>query len=163
MAWICQLGSFPTRLPALSGGSVLLIGGSSFLRLHVDECLRDEVGGDGLVDLCRERADHDRLDIDDAREVAEAIEEDREVVIAPVDGHGDRPLRIGITSLCIRETREGQAPENEVALVDERLDLLDDLFRVARRGKNAAQLLELELQPLHFLTELRELALRGAA
>ena len=51
--------------------------------------------------------------------------------------------------------------EDEVALVDQGLDLLDDLFGVACGRKNASQLLQLELETVHFLPELREFALRG--
>ena len=53
--------------------------------------------------------------------------------------------------------------QDEVALVDQRLHLLDDLLGVARGRQDAAQFLELELEAAHFFAELRELALRGAA
>src|SRR5207302_11402943 len=95
-------------------------------------------------------------------EVAEAIEENREVVIAAVDRDGDRPLRVRIAAFGRSEFRKGDLLQREVALIDERLDLLNDLFRVARRWQNAAQLLELHLQAIDFGAELRKLPLRRA-
>src|SRR5205085_1726755 len=113
------------------------------------------------VDLHRQGADSDLLDIDDAREVAQPVEELREVVIPAVDRDADRPLRVRLARRRVSEMRERQAAEVEVALIDQRLDLLDDLFGVTRGGEDATQLLELQLEALHFLAELRELALGG--
>ena len=51
--------------------------------------------------------------------------------------------------------------EDEVTLVDKGLDLLDDLFSVARRRQDAPQFFELELEAMDLFTELREFSLRG--
>src|SRR5262249_51325061 len=72
----------------------------------------------------------------------------------------DRPLGVRIAALRRRDLREGHLVQDEVTLVDQRLDLLDDLLGIARGRKNAAQFLELELEAMHLFTELRELALR---
>ncbi len=121
-----------------------------------------EVGGDGLGRLLCQRSDVDLLDVDDAREVAQPIEQNRQIVIAAVDADGDRPLRVRIATFDLGELREREPLQTEVALIDERFDLLDDLLSVARRRKDAAQLLQLQLQPAHFFPELRQLALSRA-
>ena len=84
-------------------------------------------------------------------------------MVAAVERDLDRPLDVGIAAFRSAELRKRQRPEREVAGVDEGLDLLDDLFGVARRRQDAAQLLELDLEPVDLGPELRELALRGAS
>src|ERR1700737_3506060 len=65
-------------------------------RLDIDKGLGDELRGDGALGLHRERLNVDLLHVHDAREIAETIEEDRQIVIAAVDRHCDRPFGVRI-------------------------------------------------------------------
>src|SRR5215471_18606341 len=60
----------------------------------VDEGLRDERGGDRLSCDVGQRTDLQVLDVDDSGETAHPIEEEREVVVGPVQRYLDRVLRV---------------------------------------------------------------------
>src|SRR5260370_19045111 len=120
-----------SSLSALGCRFLVLVRRLGLLRLHVDERLGHEARADGPVDLRRERVDADLLDVDDAREVTEAIEEDRQVVVAAFDADRDGPFGIRVAPLLLPQGGERGLTPDEVALADERLDFLHDLLGVA--------------------------------
>src|SRR5262249_27400923 len=126
----------------------------------VDERLRDEVGLDRLAGSVLERVDLEVLDVDDPREAAHPVEEEGEVVVRAIDRDLDRPFRVEV---LLHEVTRLEGLQREIALARQRLDALDELFRVPLGGKDLEELRELELEALDLLAELRELALGGAA
>ena len=70
------------------------------------------------------------VDVDDAREAADAVEEESEVVVRAVQLNIDRPLAVEVT---IDEVAGLNPQDLEIALLGERPDATQQLRRVAAR------------------------------
>ena len=82
-------------------------------------------------------------------------------MVPPVDRNRNRPLRVRVASLRGSERREGQLAQREVSRIHQGLDALDDFLGITRRRQDAAKLRQFGVEAFHFLTELRQLPLRG--
>jgi hypothetical protein len=99
------------------------------------------------------------VDVDDAREAADAVEEQRQVVVGALQRDLDRPLAVEV---LVGEVAGSDAQDVEVALLGERAQAAQQVLGVETRRQDAQQLVELELQPPHLLAELRQALLGGA-
>ena len=77
-------------------------------------------------------------------------------MVARLELHVDRPLGVEV---LLDERLRLEGHEAEVAPLGQRLDLLDQLVGLLGGGKDAEQALQLGLEPLGLLAELRQAAL----
>src|SRR6202521_5278330 len=126
--------------------------------LLVDESLGDERRGDGVrVRLGRiQRGDRQILDVDDPREAADPVEQQRQVVVRAVEIDADRPFAI---KLLVDEHAWPEILQVEAALLRRGTDAPQQVGSVAARRQDAQQLVELELELVHLLAELGQLLL----
>ena len=104
--------------------------------------------------------DVEAADVDDARELADAVEEDRQVVIGAVELERDRPLGV---QLLGDDRRRLEALDRQVRLRRHRLHPAQQVGRVLLFGQHRPQVVEPSFELVDLRAELRQLLRRRLA
>src|ERR1035437_1644936 len=139
------------RLPRRSGGGGR--GGRGRVGVpEIDEGLHREIRAQRASASRVGIADHHEiLNVDDPRETRHLLEEEREVVVSPIDLQVYRPLRIEV---LVDVLLRSPLLEEELTLSGQRLNFLDEFFGVARGGQDLKEPLQVELGPADLLAQL---------
>jgi len=153
-----QIGTFGIIL-AIAGTFGAWLGGAGFIEQHErrgDAGRRDRGVGVGLV-----LALHlERADVDDAGEFADAVEEQREVVIRPFELQRDRPLGV---QLFGDRRRRLEALDGHVRLRGHRLHAVQQVGGVLLFGQDRLEVGKAPFEVGHLRAELRQFLRRAQA